>query len=177
MPGHEVYGFVPYWEMDGTIADHLATIDATTIALFSVTHSGKGALAMNQNGAKKITGPVGPGRSSRARHDRHQRVDLTYTSFGRAKNAKLFASDRDPGPGRQPAGRTSADRPRGRRDHVDVEEIDDVDIPAYGGFVGRLRTALRADHPAATVTVATGAGRQGAALRSRRASPGPTGSS
>src|SRR4051812_34656174 len=38
-PGREVYGFVPYWEMDRTIVDHLAGIRATTVALFSVTHA------------------------------------------------------------------------------------------------------------------------------------------
>jgi len=162
VPGHEVYGFVPYWEMDGTIADHLATIDATTIALFSVTHSGKGALAMTQNGAKKITGPVGRAIITGA-HDRHQRVDLTYTSFGRAKNAKLFASETIQD--KVIAGLVALRKDLGVDGiNVDVEEIDDVDIPAYGGFVGRLRTALRAGDPAATVTVATTAGPQGAAL-------------
>ena len=44
-------------------------------------------------------------------------------------------------------------------------------------FVGRLRTALREADPDATVTVATGAGRQGVALASPRRWRGPTGSS
>ena len=141
MPGHEVYGFVPYWEMDGTIADHLATIDATTIALFSVTHSGKGSLTMTQNGAKKITRSVGQAIITGA-HDRHQRVDLTYTSFGRAKNAKLFASEAIQD--KVIAGLVALRKDLGVDGiAVDVEEIDDVDIPAYGGFVGRLRTALQ----------------------------------
>jgi glycosyl hydrolase family 18 (putative chitinase) len=162
IPGHEVYGFVPYWEMDGTIADHLATVDATTIALFSVSHGGKGALAMSQNGAKKITGPIGKA-IIRGAHDRHQRVDLTYTSFGRTKNAKLFGSEAIQA--KVIAGLVALRRQLGMDGiAVDVEEIDDVDIPAYGAFVGNLRGALRADDPDATVTVATGAGRQGAAL-------------
>jgi spore germination protein len=162
IPGHEVYGFVPYWEMDGTIADHLATVDATTIALFSVTHGGKGALAMSQNGAKKITGPIGRAIIAGA-HERHQRVDLTYTSFGRTKNTKLFGSEAIQD--KVVSGLVDLRRQlKVDGIAVDVEEIDDVDIPAYGTFVGKLRTALRADDPEATVTVATGAGRQGAAL-------------
>jgi hypothetical protein len=30
-PKHETYGFVPYWEMDDTIADHIAQTDLTTL--------------------------------------------------------------------------------------------------------------------------------------------------
>ncbi len=162
VPGHEVYGFIPYWEMDDTIVAHLATTDLTTVALFSVTHSGKGGLVMTQNGARKINGPIGQAIIADA-HARHRRVDVVYTSFGTAKNAKLFGSTAI-------QDKVIAGLVQLRSDlkvdgvAVDVEEIDDEDIPAYGAFVGRLRTALRADHPDATVTVATGAGRQGSAL-------------
>ncbi len=162
VPGHEVYGFIPYWEMDGTIVAHLATIDVSTVALFSVTHSGKGTIVMTQNGAKKITGPIGKAIIADA-HERHRRVDLVYTSFGTTKNAKLFGSTdiQD----RVIAGLvTLAADLKVDGIAVDVEQIDDEDIPAYGAFIGRLRTALRADHPDATVTVATGAGRQGSTL-------------
>ena len=43
-PGHEVYGYVPYWEMDDTIAAHVAGTDLTTLALFSVTNLTNGTL-------------------------------------------------------------------------------------------------------------------------------------
>ena len=42
-PQHEVYGFVPYWEMDADIVDHVKRTDLTTLALFSVTHRRSGA--------------------------------------------------------------------------------------------------------------------------------------
>src|SRR5258706_15843018 len=45
IPGHEVYGFVPYWEIDPTIAAHLRATITTTVALFSVTHTSKGEIA------------------------------------------------------------------------------------------------------------------------------------
>jgi spore germination protein YaaH len=161
-PGHEVYGFIPYWEMDDTIVAHLKTVDLTTVALFSVTHSGKGALALTQNGAKKIQGPVGKALIAAA-HERHMRVDLAYTSFGQKKNAALFGS-------KAIQDRVISGLVKLRKDlkvdgiAVDVEQIDDADVPAYGAFVAHLRTALRADHPDATLTVTTSAGRQGAAL-------------
>ena len=161
-PKHELYGFVPYWEIDGTIAEHLAASKATTIALFSVTHGGKGALNTTQSGYRRITGPVGRQIIADA-HAGHRRVDITYTSFGRAKNARLFASQ--PIQDKVIAGLVALRRNLDADGiAVDVETIDDADIPAYGLFVGNLRTALRADDSRATVTVATGAGRQGAAM-------------
>jgi spore germination protein YaaH len=162
LPGHEVYGFVPYWEIDDSIAAHLRTTDVTTVALFSVTHTGTGAIATDQNGYRAITGPTGR-RIVADAHAAGRMVDVTWTSFGRAKNDRLFAS-----PELQDDVITSLVALRAELAvdgiAVDVEEIDPIDIPAFGLFVGRLRTALQADDPAATITVATGAGPTGAAL-------------
>jgi spore germination protein YaaH len=162
LPGHEVYGFVPYWEMDGSIAEHLRATDATTIALFSVTHNGNGAIAATQKGDRAISGPIGRQIIADA-HALGRRVDVAWTSFGQAKNHKLFASG-----ALQEKVVASLVALRAELDidgiAVDVEEIDAADIPAYGAFVGRLRTALVAADPRATVTATTGAGPQGAAL-------------
>jgi spore germination protein YaaH len=162
VPGHELYGFVPYWEMDDTIAAHVAKIDATTIGLFSVTHTSRGRLATSESGYRRITGPIGRAIIANA-HEQGRRVEITWTSFGREKNAALFASA-----SLQAAvvtrlvalvGTLHADGIA-----VDVETIDDFDIPAYGVFVNALRTALRAANPEGTVTATTTAGPQGAAL-------------
>jgi len=45
--------------------------------------------------------------------------------------------------------------------NVDVEQLDEVDVGAYGEFLTALRTALRLAKPDATVTVATEAGVRG----------------
>ena len=162
LPGHEVYGYVPYWEIDATIAAHLRRTDATTIALFSVTHGSKGALATGQTGYRRVTGPIGR-RIITDAHKAGRRVDLTWTSFGREKNAALFASEAI-------QGRVIEELVSLHLElkvdglSVDVEGIADGDIPAFGAFVGRLRVALRAADADATMTEATGAGRQGAAL-------------
>ena len=37
VPKHEVYGFVPYWEMDDTIAAHIAATDLTTVSYTHLT--------------------------------------------------------------------------------------------------------------------------------------------
>ncbi len=164
IPGHEVYGFVPYWEIDDTIADHLRATSTTTIALFSVTHTGKGTIATNQKGYRAISGPIGR-RIVADAHDLGRRVDVTWTSFGQTKNKTLFASV-----GLQDKVIAALVGLRGDLGvdgiAVDVEEIGSADIPAYGAFIGRLRSALRASDPAATVTATAGAGAgpQGAAL-------------
>jgi spore germination protein YaaH len=162
VPGHEVYGFVPYWEMDDSIAAHVDRLDLTTIALFSVTHRSNGSLATSASGYQRIIGPIGRRIVSDA-HDRARRVDITYTSFGRSKNAALFASQRV-----QDVVIAGLVGLRATLDAdgiaVDVEDIDPADIPAYGSFVGRLRAALLADHAASTVTATTSAGPQGVAL-------------
>jgi spore germination protein YaaH len=162
IPGHEVYGFVPYWEMDETIAAHLAATDLTTIGLFSVTHRKNGTLATTQNGYKLITGPIGRRIIAEA-GDRGARVELVYTSFGTAKNDAFFT---DP----KARDRTVDELVKLAGDlgvngiNVDVELLGLEHIPAYGEFVGRLRTALREANPAAEVSVATTANQRGAAM-------------
>src|SRR3954467_4353027 len=55
-PGHELYGYLPYWEMDDPgIAEHVASLPLTTLALFSVTHTPKGAINSNGRGHPWIT--------------------------------------------------------------------------------------------------------------------------
>ncbi|MBA2719999.1 MAG: glycoside hydrolase family 18 protein [Chloroflexi bacterium] len=162
LPGHEIYGFVPYWEIDDSIAAHLRATDATTIGLFSVTHTGRGVLAASENGHRRLTGPIGRQIVADA-HAAGRRVEVAWTSFGRDKNAALFESD-------ALQAKVIAALVDFRAElgvdgvAVDVEVIDNDDIAAYGAFVSRLRSALRSDEPGATVTVTTGAGRQGAAL-------------
>jgi chitinase len=162
IPGHELYAFVPYWEIDATIAAHIRGSDVSTVALFSVTSTSKGAIDTKQNGYRRVTGPIGR-RIVADAHARDRRVDVTYTSFGADRNAALFG---DPALQDRVIASivdvTTSLRVDGVA--VDVEQIDDVDVPAYASFIGRLRTALRARDRDATVTVATTPGAQGAAI-------------
>jgi hypothetical protein len=162
IPGHEVFGFVPYWEMNDGIAEDVAGLDLTTLALFSVTHTKDGAIDTKQTGYKRITGDIGK-QLIREAHDRGVAVQLVYSSFGTDRNARLLGST-----ALQDAtiaslvslvttiGVDGID--------VDIEQIDAGLVPAYGAFVGRVRDALRAAVPDATVSVATGAGLAGAAM-------------
>ncbi|MGH2474309.1 MAG: hypothetical protein ACRDIL_03520, partial [Candidatus Limnocylindrales bacterium] len=149
VPGHETYGFVPYWEMDESIADHLATVELTTLALFSVTHQRDGSLDDTQNGWRRIDGPIGRAMIDGAK-ERGTRVELVYTSFGAAKNRQFYAD-----PDAQAA--WIAVLVDIVKEHgfdgvnVDVEALPPELVIDYGGFVGRLRTALRVARPDAQV--------------------------
>ena len=162
IPGHEVFGFVPYWEMNGDIAADVAKTDLTTLALFSVTHTNDGSLDTTKLGYTRMTGDIGT-RLIHEAHGRGVRVQLVYSSFGTARNERLFASaavqDKVIGALVALVKKTGVDGI-----DVDVEQLDAGLVPAYGAFVGRLRDALRAAIPAGEVSVATASGPTGAAM-------------
>jgi len=169
VPKHEMYGFVPYWEMDDTIADDIARTDLTTLALFSVTHKRNGTLD-DQNGLRKIRGPVGRAMI-RAAHDRGTKVELVYTCFGGPKNEQFYG---DPKAQARWIGvlLDLVDELGVDGINVDVEALPFGLVAEYGDFVGRLRTALRERKPKAEVSVATQANELGAAMAAAAASAG-----
>ena len=161
-PGHEVYGFVPYWEMDDGIAEHLAGTKLSTLALFSVTHGRGGHLAVDAPGYRRIGGPIGRQMITEAKA-RGTRTELVYSSFGETKNAAFFShvdiQDTAIAELVQLAGELGVDGL-----NVDVEQLPDEDIAAYGLFVGRLREAVRMAIRDGQVSVATTANERGAAM-------------
>ena len=162
VPGHELFGFVPYWEMDGTIATHLAKTPLTTLGLSSVTHTKTGKIDTSQTGYKRITGAIGQ-QLIREAHDRGVAVQLVYSSFGTARNDRLFASFKVQDA--TIAALVALTRKIGADGiTVDVEQVRDASIAPYGAFVGRLRVALVEAQPDGRVTAATAAGRTGAAM-------------
>jgi spore germination protein YaaH len=170
IPGHEVYGFLPYWEIDEGIAGHLARTDLTTLALFSVTHTKDGSLATGERGYKRIDGPIGRRLIAEA-HDRGVRVELVYTSFGRAKNDLFFTSAE--------AQDRTIEALIGLAEglgvdgiNVDVELLAPEHVTAYGEFVGRLRSGLMAKHGEAQVSVATAANIRGTTMALAAANAG-----
>jgi spore germination protein YaaH len=156
--------------MDEGIADHLAATDLTTLALFSVTHRKDGALAPGERGHKKIEGPIGRRLIAEA-HDRGVRVELVYTSFGRAKNDLFFGSA-------DARARTITELVALATElgvdgiNVDIELLAPEHVTAYGDFVGRLRSVLRTSESEAQVSVATAANVRGTAMAVAAANAG-----
>ena len=62
VPKHEVYGFVPYWEMDDTIADHIAATDLTTLAPVLRHAPAERAARRTRTGLQRIRGRRRPAR-------------------------------------------------------------------------------------------------------------------
>ena len=50
-----------------------------------------GTINTGQPGYQKISGPIGR-QLIREAHDRHTRVELVFTSFGTARNKRLFGA-------------------------------------------------------------------------------------
>ncbi|MEJ7749362.1 MAG: hypothetical protein WKF56_08655, partial [Candidatus Limnocylindrales bacterium] len=69
---------MPDWEMDDSIAAHVARTDLSTVALFSVTNRPNGAMATDSRGYRRITGSVG--RSLiRTAHEKGIRAEVVYS--------------------------------------------------------------------------------------------------
>ena len=171
IPGHELYGYLPYWEMDDEgIAGHLADTPLTTLALFSVTHARGGALNQDARGYGIVAGEPGRRLIDEA-HERGVRVELVYTSFGATRNRRLLE---DPAlQGRVIASLVSlADELGVDGINVDIEALDAMLVPAYATFVGDLRGAVVDADPSDQVSVATGASGLGAAMAAAAAAVG-----
>lgn len=169
-PGYEVYGYIPYWEMNDGIAEHLARTPLTTLALFSVTNTKTGKIDTSQTGYKRITGPIGK-QLIREAHDRGIAVQLAYTSFGTARNERFFASAAVQDATIEALVALTV-KIGVDGINVDIEQLGADLLPAYGAFVGRLREALRARLPEAQVSAATGARERGAAMAQAAAAAG-----
>jgi spore germination protein YaaH len=161
-PGHELYGYLPYWEMDdASIVDHVAATPLSTLALFSVTHDGDGTLRATK-GFNAITGDIGRQLVEDA-HVRGSRVELVYTSFGAGRNRRLLER-----PELRAGVIASLVELVGELDldgvNVDVEALDPTLVPAYGQFLVDVRAAVVAADPDDQVSVATGAHALGAGM-------------
>jgi glycosyl hydrolase family 18 (putative chitinase) len=164
--GTELYGYLPYWQMNAAMAAYLDQVPVDTIGLFSVTAGKNGGIRHNEIGYLRITGPTGRGLIADA-HARGQRVELVFTSFGFSLNHRLFGAD----------AAAQARRDRAAREllalaadlgvdgiNVDVESTDGEDNDGYASFVRTLRDGLAAANPQAGLSVATMAGHSGADL-------------
>jgi putative cell wall-binding protein len=158
----EVYGYLPYWEIDAGTDAYLRYDLLSDIALFSVAVSSTGTLDTGARGYGTVTGSTAATIVQHA-HAAGVRVDLTFTSFGLSKNTAFFGSASAQATAIAAlAGLVKSEGLDGVA--VDVELLANTDFAAYGVFVGKLRAALRASNPAARVSVATNGSLSGAGM-------------
>lgn len=158
----EVYGYLPYWELDSTVDAYLRYDLMTDIALFSIGFNADGTIDTGATGYARMTGTTAATIVAHA-HAAGVRVDMTVTSFGFAKNAAFFANAAAQDTAIQAISSFVA---TGGLDGVnlDVELLYNADFAAFGAFAGRLRDALRATNPVARVSVATNGSISGAGM-------------
>ena len=180
--GTELYGYLPYWQVSDSMAAYLDSVPLTTLAVFSVSARRNGAIDTRDIGYKRITSALGR-RIIADAQARGIRVELAFTSFGGDRNGRFFGrlqrpADAAPSAGSSPVPsesaappvppwhRTVTDLVRLAGDlgvdgiNVDVEQLDELDRPAYGEFLAGLRSALGTS-ARRTLTVATEAGLRG----------------
>ncbi|HXI46338.1 MAG TPA: glycosyl hydrolase family 18 protein [Candidatus Acidoferrales bacterium] len=164
--GTELYGYLPYWEMNDTVAAYLDKVPVDTLALFSVSAGKEGGIKHGEVGYRRITGPIGQRLIADA-HARRQRVELVFTSFGFDVNDRLFGAgfeaevrrDRAAGELLALAAQLGVDGI-----NVDVEAINGDDNDGYATFIVALREGLAAAGPNRSLSVATMAGPSGVDL-------------
>jgi hypothetical protein len=161
LPG-DVYGYLPYWEIDAGTDAYLRYRLLTDIALFSIGMGADGAIDASARGYPIVTGPLAEVIVEHA-HAAGVRVDMTVTSFGLDKNTAFFS---DPTVMANAVASIVALVEAEGLDgvNVDVENLQNESFDEYAAFVGRLRSALRAANPFAQVSVATNGGLSGAEM-------------
>jgi hypothetical protein len=186
--GTELYGYLPYWEMNQEMVGRLADLPVTTVGLFSVTAAPDGTLDTTQLGYRRITGELGRSLVSAARAG-GAGVDLVFTSFGLSNNHRFFGRPdlADHPDVVRPGGRAMGSAPTSPpwmttvpalvglvRElgldgiNVDVELLDGDDFDGYTSFLVELGRQLREARPRAVLTVASTASHHGA-LQARAA--------
>jgi hypothetical protein len=187
--GTELYGYLPYWQMTPSMVSYLSAVPVSTLELFSVGAGDNGGLLAKQTGFRRITGPLGA-QIIRDAHVRGQRVELVFTSFGYARNDRLFgrtglfdrtgSADRGDAPGDNGGRETAAGPARWTRTatellalahrigvdgiNIDVELTGGDALEGYTSFLGALRAGLDAMQANAQLSVATMGSNAGADL-------------
>ena len=158
----EVYGYLPYWELDSTTDAYLRYDLLSTISLFSFRYGSDGTIVAT-SAADRLVGPLGQTIIGHA-HAAGVRVELAFSFSGvPAVNNDFFA---DQAATTRAIGETIALLAKTGADGVnlDVERLSNASFPAYGAFIGRLRKAVVARIPAGRVTVATNGAGSGALM-------------
>jgi spore germination protein YaaH len=155
----EVYGYLPYWRLDSGTADRLRYDLVSTIAIFGLGILKTGDLDTSWVGYKEYVGDDAAAVTNAA-HDRGVRVVPTFQLFDSGALTKMTAFlDSQAAQTRFIAQALDlmADR-KADGANLDFEPMPASLTPAYLGFVQRLRTAMQARFPGATLVNATSAG-------------------
>jgi spore germination protein len=161
----QVYGYLPWWQLDSTTAGSLRYDLLTTIALFGVGIEATGDLDTASPGYLAYLGPDARAVIDAA-HAKGVRVVPTFhlLDSGNLRDLRAFlgtpaAQQRFI---RQAIALVAARSADGA--NLDLEPVPDALAGAFASFVSRFGRALRRSSPDATLVVALGAGASGPSI-------------
>lgn len=158
----EVYGYLPYWELDDGIRAYLRYDLLSTISLFSFRYGADGRI-LDTTATARIRGPIGQAVIADA-HAAGVRIELAFSFSTKVEVNDAFFADK--------AAQATAiaetvkllEATGADGVNLDVERLSGTSFPAYGAFSGALRRAIVARNPAGRVTVATNGAGSGAKM-------------
>jgi spore germination protein YaaH len=158
----EVFGYLPYWEIDSTVDAYLRYRVLSTIALFGVAFRADGSLNTTDSSYRIVTGSTAA-TVIRHAHAAGVRVVMTFESFNADHNAQFLSDTKAQSTFIANAiallRRTGVDGLS-----LDIEGLSRTWFPQYGQFAGAVREAVMAYDPAAQVSVATNGALSGAQM-------------
>jgi spore germination protein len=156
---HIVYGYLPYWRLDGATAGRLQYDLVSTIAFFGLGIAANGTIGMTAAGARAYLSDDAIAVTNAA-HAAGVRVVPTFQLFDSGSLTKMTAflasttaQDRFIGLALDLMVRRSADGAS-----IDFEPIPESQALGFLKFVERFGTAMRARIPGSQLVVATSAG-------------------
>lgn len=152
-PTHQVYGYLPYWQLDGGTARRLDYRRLSTIAFFAVPIRADGALDRGAIGYRAYVGRAARAVTNAA-HARGIRVVPTFQLFNVTRLSRLLHDRRAQGRFIREAldlmSRRSADGA-----NIDVEPIPSALASKFADFVGRFSRRMHRRFPGSQLAVAT----------------------
>jgi len=161
----QVYGYLPYWQLDSTTAGRLRYDLLTTIALFGVGIRPTGDLDQSTPGYRAYLSQDAVNVVNAA-HARGVRVVPTFQLFdsGRLPNLRAFLAS--PSAQRRFTTQALALIAARRADgaNLDFEPVPTSLAGPFATFVGQFRKALKKQDPSATLVVALPGGAAGSVV-------------
>ena len=158
----DVFGYLPYWEIDSKVDAYLRYDVLSTIALFGVAFRPDGSFNTTDSSYATVTGSTAATIIAHA-HAAGVRVVITFESFNADRNAQ-FLQD----PEAQSTFITNAlaliSSLGADGANIDIEGLSGTYFDEYGTFVAAVRQAVVGQDPAGQVSVATNASTSGAKM-------------
>jgi spore germination protein YaaH len=152
-PSHQVYGYLPYWQLDARTAGRLDYRQLSTIAFFAVPIGVNGALDRHAPGYRAYVSSAARAVTNAA-HARGVRVVPTFQLFDPAKLRRILAHPRSQERFIEQALALMARR-RADGANLDVEPVPASLAAKFAAFVGRFSHRMHRRFPGSQLAVAT----------------------